>query len=348
MPNNRHITAETPLMAMEAFSDSYVEFLAAKTVRSGCGASSTNKTWTCQGSGAAKCMLGPCVRTYNGSIVQNQISEQLVDHSDPRLQWQASPSRTGFPGNTSTADYVLGLVDLACVSTADKQSIAAQNYTFNSTTRWLPYSFNYTAGHNDTDFPASLLTHRCLYLYSTFFIDSMYSVFLYAFYTGTLLGTVQSTDQLINSYGPRLLEVTYDNANGSFETIDSTFSSMATYLTDYIRQNGNPSFSESAQGTVNHYATCVQVNWNWLVLPAALAILVFALFIWLVTAVNTSGAPVWKSLPLALMFRGPEDVDTSDNTAGKRHVDDLDELEDVAKGTVVHLGRSTGTLRLER
>ena len=349
---NRYTTAKTPIMAMQP-TEPFVEFLVAKTVRSGCGPSPGNKTWTCQGYGAAKCMLGPCVRTYNAFITNNEISEALIDKSDPRLLWGSSIDSTGLPGDSQ---YVSGLVDLHCVSQVDKQKLSAQNYTFNSTTRWLPYSLTYYANDNGTQsppFPGSMLANGCVYLFQSLFLMSMWDVFFQDFYSGSLLGTVQLTDQLVNVDGPRLLEITYDTANGSFATINSTFASMATYLTNYIRENGHPLASRPAQGKVLHYATCVQVNWVWLAFPSALAGGALVLFIWIVSIVTKGGVPLWKSSPLAFIFRGPSGGDLHDDTGqlggstSKIHPDTLKQLETVSRRTVVKLGRSNEVLRLE-
>jgi Protein of unknown function (DUF3176) len=348
---------KTPVMAMRPTNDSFVEFLVAKTVRSGCDPSPGNNTWTCQGYGAAKCMLGPCVRTYNASINNNIITEYLLDNSDPQLAWGGSMNPTGILGDSSE-HFVNGLVDLRCVTEDDRQKLLAQNYTFNSTTRWLPYSFSYDSNATMTQnppFPGSMLANGCVYLSDEFFEMSLWDVFLYDFYTGTLLGTVQDSDQLISVDGPRLLEITYDNANGSFSTIDSTFASMATYLTNYIRQNGHPLASQPAQGTTMHYATCVQVNWRWLAYPSILAGIALALFIRIVSVVTNSRSriPLWKSSPLAFMFRGPSGGDLQsnigefDDATGKMYPDTLKHLETISKRTVVKLGRSNEVLRLE-
>jgi hypothetical protein len=232
-PNTGTTTMKTPLMVMQAnMSTSWAEFLVAKTIRSGCEAGATNKTWTCQGYGAARCTLLPCVRTYQANIINNVISEDLIEFSDPMLSWNSSVNYAYVPGDNVTSDYVTGLLDLHCVSDVDKQKLA-QNYTFNSTTRWMGYDYEYATNQSTENppFPGSLIKDGCLYLYQTFFLASLWEVYYVDFFSGTLEGTVQSSNQLITAVGPRLLEVTYDVTNGSFETIDATFASMANYFT---------------------------------------------------------------------------------------------------------------------
>jgi hypothetical protein len=354
-PDNEFTTARTPLMAMNP-TEPFVELLVAKTVRSGCGPSPANKTWACQGYGAARCMLGPCVRTYNASINNNIISEILIDNSDPQLEWGLNGNPTGIPGDNTT-EFLNGLVDLHCVSQADKRKLVNQNYTFNSSVRWLPYSFDYDDNVNASEtppFPGSMLADGCVYLFQTFFVMSMWDVFFMDFYSGTLLGTVQGSDQLINTDGPRLLEITYDTANGSFETINSTFASMATYLTNYIRQNGHPLASEPAQGNVLHYATCVEVRWRWLAFPFTLAGVTIVLFVWIVLVVARTRMPLWKSSPLAFIFRGPmgshfheDDIYQLDTPTTNKPADTLNHLEAISRSTIVRLCRTSEGLRLE-
>jgi hypothetical protein len=105
IPDIYYTTVQTPLMPMGfngSGSENWVEFLIAKTVRRGCDSSATNKLWTCQGYGASRCMLGPCVRPYEATIINNVIAEQLVEYPDPFLSWNGSDNYAFIPGDTKT------------------------------------------------------------------------------------------------------------------------------------------------------------------------------------------------------------------------------------------------------
>jgi hypothetical protein len=235
------------------------------------------------------------------------------------------------------------------------QSILGAELHFNSTQRWMGYSYDYAVNQSaqNPPFPGPLVKDGCLYLYQTFFLSSLGIVFYDEFFKGTLNGVVLNSDQLINAVGPRLLENTYDDTNSSFATIDSMFQSMATYLTNYIRQNGNGAVSQQVQGTVLHYATCVHVNWAWLAFPSALAAMSFVQLVWIVVVVALRKAPLWKSSPLAFIYRGPsmgaseEKPDPGNGSAVRGNSDSLEQFEAASKKTIVRLGRSNVALRLE-
>ncbi|KIW06433.1 uncharacterized protein PV09_02880 [Verruconis gallopava] len=354
-PNQSYTTANTPLMSMRLNDSYWAEFIVAKTVRSGCEDGSMNGSWACQGYGAAKCTLRPCVKTFQANITGNVISETLLEYSDPLMSWNGSENLAYVPGDNSTANYVLGLLDLQCTSDADKELIA-QNYTFNSTQRWIPFSYDYNINQSMVEppqYPGTLIKNGCLYLFETFLYMSIYGIFLSDFFDGTLEGTIQISDQLINAVGPRILEKMYDQTNGTYDLIDSTFEGMATYLTNYIRENGNAAYSQPAEGTVLHYATCVQVRWWWLAFPVVLAFISLVLLVWIIGAVSISKVPAWKSSPLAIVYRGPNNQSFTYNmnkayeSTSNVTSDRMDDFEAAAKKAVVRLGGANGELRLE-
>ena len=87
------------------------------------------------------------------------------------------------------------------------------------------------------------------------------------------------------------------------------FENAAEAFSNYIRANSHENFSEPARGTILHYATCVQINWAWIALPAALAALTIALLVMSVMSTAKHQAPIWKSHPLALIFHSLNGVD---------------------------------------
>jgi hypothetical protein len=45
-------------------------------------------------------------------------------------------------------------------------------------------------------------------------------------------------------------------------------SNASAALTNHMRQTGKVNFSAPAVGVVSHFATCVQIQWKWIALPA--------------------------------------------------------------------------------
>jgi hypothetical protein len=82
------------------------------------------------------------------------------------------------------------------------------------------------------------------------------------------------------------------------------------------------------------------------------AITLFSL-LWIVIEVLARKTPVWRSSPLAFIYRGPYGrdsrggVNTAYNPAARISSDNLRKLEDTSRRTIVRLGRSSDVLRLE-
>lgn len=87
----------------------------------GCEAAAAGQNnWGCRGYGAVNCTISPCVRLYNASVVDTQLSEILVEtvglppiYEDPVKQF---------------AEFY-GLIDTQCVNSADISRLKAQNIT---------------------------------------------------------------------------------------------------------------------------------------------------------------------------------------------------------------------------
>lgn len=285
---------------------------------------SSDDDWRCQGYGAARCSLFPCVRTYNTTVNAGSVSESLIEHTTletirDRSYWDPTSPNIG---NLASS---LVLTNTSCLSPEDERQLSKLGYQINS--KWLVYSapddFNFGSLYPpDAAFPGSMIAHGCTYAFNDLALDwALYDFFAFSrFLTGTLTETVECpiatvlssgsfTDNVTNLLslgGPSELQVLYNSSNVSFQGIQETFDNMATSFTNYMRMNGHENYSAPAQGTVWHYATCLEVRWAWITLPAVLVtITMLCLLPLTVHATLRADVPTWKTGLLPLVFRGP-------------------------------------------
>lgn len=284
-----------------------------------CHSDDTKESWACQGYGAATCSLKPCIHVYNATISAGVLEEHLVASSSSAA-WGTISSR-GF------VEY-FALVDAHCSDGIQKPS--GRNSSAGG--RWLPYNFSFTdtdsvldqSGvrieyHLPDDF-TSLLDHNCLYLMSG--SSTMH-------YAGQYLsGTIRADRPIIISSnipqiagsstigvvsgfeGPQTIRNIYNWGHTDFERIQSVFENISDSLTTYIRTHGGSSrllgserFQRDVQGKVYHYATCLQVQWPWILYPASLAVLTTSFFWMVIKVTKKQGTSVWKASPLAWVLR---------------------------------------------
>ncbi|KAH8680706.1 hypothetical protein BX600DRAFT_2919 [Xylariales sp. PMI_506] len=285
----------------------------------GCDDASTNNTWYCRGYGAAKCSLGPCVRSYSASIAAGQISEVLLDESPPSMDWGFAMIAHNVSGLTE-AKSLFGLLDTDCPTEQERQELTTAGYDMTGTDRWLAYNITFdpsaTIPDNSSSFPESLFAHGCVYIIDQSFINQLLEDQL----SSLLLGSVDryhsetATSNAANSFtGSQQLLYMFDSGNVNMTGINLAMDNVAQALTLWVRANGYANYSDPAAGHVFHTMTCLEVHWAWLTLPAVLALL--ALLVLVLTVVTTArqGLPVWKASPLPLLLHGP---------AGKEWVDD--------------------------
>lgn len=172
------------------------------------------------------------------------------------------------------------------------------------------------------------------------------------FFDGIVVGAGSSCNDVYRCFdsfsGPIELQTLYNSSNVSFAGINQTFDNIATGFTNYMRLNGNATFSAPAQGVVWHYATCLNVRWPWIALPASLVALT-SLVLLPLTIFFTARAevPVWKAHPLPFILRGPfVDEDSLPDGIGPRPAQSVDSLEDMVKEVRVRLDQAEGEARL--
>lgn len=268
--------------------------------------------WRCRGYGAARCSLFPCVRTYNTTVNAGIVTEILTEHTTLetlRDQPYWDPASEDYVYNQGDT---LVLVNTSCISPEDEQQLLREGHQTDS--KWLVYKvpddFDLEILYPpDAAFPSSMVARGCTYAFDDFMLDyGLWNFFSSSgFLTGNTTGSLECPDAILLSFGgPSELQVLYNSSNVSFEGVLEIFDNMATSFTNYMRVNGHENYSAPAHGIVSHYATCLEVRWAWITLPATLvAMTLFFLLPLTVHVTLRADVPTWKAGLLPLVFRGP-------------------------------------------
>lgn len=296
----------------------------------GCGDATTKNTWYCRGYGAATCLMRPCLRTYFATVEAGRLTETMVEHTDPGADWGYSSVDDGeFVAGSSNERGYFGLVDKSCISNDQHQQLATAGYNGVGETenRWLPYKVTYdptrpNATAYNTTLSASLLASRCLFLVEDLFVDRMWDEVLDVSFFGTVKrdsGGYNPTYSKVLGRpsvfftGPDPLRYLWNSGRVNMTRINDSMANLAQALTLWVRSAGAKGrgggqeefFSTRATGQVLHYATCAQVTWAWIALPASLTALTLLCLAATMVTTAWGRVPVWKSSPLTVLFHGP-------------------------------------------
>lgn len=269
--------------------------------------------WHCRGYGAASCSLFPCVRTYKTTVNAGSVTEILTEHNTletlrDRPYWDPTSERNG-----RIRDGSLVLVNTSCISPEDEQQLLREGHQTDS--KWLVYnaSNDFDLGilyPPDAAFPSSMVARSCTYAFDDYFMDDglLNFFFMSGFLQGNILvgAFVCPEAKFLSFGGPSELQVLYHSSSASFHGIKEIFDNMATPFTNYMRIHGHENYSAPAHGIVSHYATCLEVRWAWITLPAfLLAMTMFCLLPLTVCTTSRADVPTWEESLLPLVFRGP-------------------------------------------
>lgn len=314
--------------------------------------------WSCRGYGAARCTLFPCVREYEVAVTAGVVSETMLGHT---------PFET--PRNVSSGrgwNEPVVFVNTSCLSPEERSKLVHEGYSMEQS--WLRYRFpwNVTSFNPEdpvsiwyntgAEYPASMDARGCIYVFGPyldlslqyFFEDIMFFDGIVAAAVWSITCALSDACHLQSFSGPMELQPLYNSSKVSFAGINQTFDRLATGFTNYMRQNGNVNYSAPAEGVVWHYATCLNVHWAWIALPASLVALT-SLVLLPLTIFFTARAevPVWKAHPLPFILRGPFVDDNSlPDGQGPRPAQTVDGLEDMVKEVRVRLDQAEGAARL--
>lgn len=311
--------------------------------------------WSCRGYGAARCTMFPCVREYEVAVTAGVVSETMIRHTPSETPQNVSPGR-GW-------NEPVVFVNTSCLSPDERSAFVRKGYSVAQS--WLRYNFawNFT-GLNSYDpestwhnpvprYPASMDARGCTYMFGPYLDLTLQKLFRrIKFFDGIVAGAgspSSSVDRSFDSFsGPIELQTLYNSSKVSFASINQTFDTIATGLTNYMRQNGHANYSAPAEGVVWHYATCLNIHWPWIALPASLVALTCLVLLPL-TIISTARAeiPVWKAHPLPFILQGPfVDEDSLPDGQGFCRVQSVDSLENIVKGVRVRLDQAEGKARL--
>lgn len=225
-----------------------------------------------------------------------------------------------------------------------------RGYQLDGAPRWVPFNLNVTgdlkspASSYNISFSAdieSLLEDGCLFMaladdllvYGEEYLSGIIQANGASGETG-VDGSPSYT--LADLEGPDALLSMYNWGDGDFDRLESIFANISNSLTLLIRTQGSPKYSTPAQGEVYHFATCLQLQWPWILFPGILAVLTTIFFFLVAESAANRNTPVWKLSPLAwlLAVRGGQEVETQNSLCGTVTVV---KMEEEAKKVRVHL-----------
>lgn len=241
-------------------------------------------------------------------------------------------------------------VDIGCLSPSERKSLTDLGYTINETTKWVGYKgpgFFGNASRNtqpNLKLPNSTVPERCLY---RMYLISSNSVgyFMDSYFNGSVTNLGSSYDYLTD--GPVQLKKLLGSGRITFDSVQSTLGDIADSMTAYMRQSathadsGRPALWNDTHpptvGEVFETETCVGVRWPYFTVPAAVAGLTVVFLVSMISQTSSRTEKLdWKSSSLALLFHGL-DPNVRDQIGP---VDRVKDMEVVAKGLCVQLGRS--------
>ncbi|KAK8071518.1 hypothetical protein PG996_004866 [Apiospora saccharicola] len=362
----------TPNWWDDHYYANYVRGLTKDMNMTGCTTAKENNTWACSGfggSGAARCRLDPCVKTYSANVEHGRLQENLV-HA--QLDMFIAEGRMGETPHTYDEDprpdrdsYWLA-ADLKCAGPEVVSRLQEAGFRIRDDDIIIPWSVmaNKSDGKatvwrgesesssrsakvpgpllNETGLPLDVIPGECLYSLCQN-ARAIIRHYLETYFHGAI--------HYLHGYDdegqPQLLAM-YNNTYASFDSISQAFTSIAEGITQHVRRYVEPDalpVAQPALGVVFEQKTCVSVRWPYIAFPAAVVALttVFLLAIVGQAALGTTGmaAPGWKSSPLPMMFRG---LTTDANGRAPGNLDggagltpSLPEMERVAKTTTARL-----------
>ncbi|RDL35960.1 uncharacterized protein BP5553_06572 [Venustampulla echinocandica] len=293
-------------------------------------------TWRCRGYGAAICTLMPCVRLYQGSIINGELTERLVSTSGS-LPWG---------GDTSPPIHPRGMLDTNCTSPEDNSRLQKLGYNVsNTSSQWLPVGSQ--SFSRDQSLRSSLIYRNCLYemgQLETSIEPTLKSSLEADIYAGSIQGMLNPSMTFYGHFrGPQLFQEILNNGNMDFERIDSTYSNISNSLTAWMRTHSSDGPSDGprqdAIGEVLQLATCIHVRWWWFAYPAALSFSTLVLLTLVVINTARQKTPVWKASPLAWIMRGPGGYGTDESLQGTTEA-----MEQCSKSITVSLLKGSDPL----
>ena len=290
--------------------------------------------WLCNGFGAARCYLYPCVQTYTAEVEVGKLNETRTTDQVGRDSYKAgdpwpSPISNAGPSGFPNA----GLFDTRCGSAEALELLRKAGYSTVEGNRWL-------ALRDATPAITHLLGSDCGYWVEKTFIDGIWQTYLNDFFRGSVTGTPRTYDVVQYLEGSEVLKTMYNYGNISFDRVDSIFRNVSDSMTRYIRGAG---FNPAVEGVALRDQTCLSVRWGWIAFPTALMLftLIFFIGVLIQNRPGTHKVPLWKSSPLPLLLNN-EDHRVS--KAGQAST--LEDFERRARKIQIYLSREADLIEI--
>lgn len=314
------------------------------TSNSTCEPELLKDSWSCRSYGAAVCTMQPCVRVYNATVAAGVFQENLVT-TMPGKSWGSIHDTDGWTS-------YLAMRDSQCSS--HNQSSSTLNV--DSRDRWVPFDLTVASSSDPATFEkslpsnvTSLVEDGCLYIVdATDILDVLEGISGFVGTSSVSMGYYPIDDRLTMDvsgfHGPPIIRSIYDWGDTDFERVESIFSNISDSLTSHIRTHGRAQASDgrgytrTAQGKVHHYATCMQVNWLWLLFPSILSSLTVLVFFLVAETSRRQTTPVWKVSPLAWILKIDRQEDRQPPPSG----DNCEAMEDRSRQIAVQLDEVDG------
>jgi hypothetical protein len=272
---------------------------------------------------ATTCVLYPCLKTYNGAVVDGVLEETVVDTVPATSNHSIS-----MQGNYTA-------VRSPCV--LDDSGVWYTEANMSSAPKIDGRTFQYIMLNGvNTSVP-----NACLYK-----LDWMYSRALTAFigdlFDGTCSYDTRQGDNLL-CRDRWWLSPLYNQKNASFESLSSAMDKLAAAITSKFRTYGwGPDEIRSlgqwqgagygVKGAIAVNSACTNLEWRWLLLPCGLLFISAVLLGW--TIVRNYGQtkdPMWKSNVLPLVLYGLGNDPSPSPQQIKRQETSLQAVQEQAK-----------------
>jgi len=285
---------------------------------------------------AANCSLFPCLRNYEGSVVNGALKERLVsttptnvsisddirDH--PRLPFDDFPV-IKTPCLVDGVSYDANNISSVPAKPGRNMTWAIQDGGKNITAPLeCAYSMPWGLNFGITNTLETSLNGTCLF----------------EFLSNT--GGEATDPSNINcdwDGGNWLLVDMYNKGNATLSSVAKVVGNVATSITNRMRNTGLDAHRDGpgvVRGEALRTTVCTRVNWRWIALPAVLTAIVLFLLLWVLAQSwwDRESRPVWKSSPLPLLVHG-----LGFHVTGRQALIHVSEMKVVATKTDVRLGK---------
>ena len=254
--------------------------------------------WGCNGFGAARCSLRPCVQELHTDIKFGVFEQKIVrTYHD----W-------GIAEDGDNRDSALVMLDTECIGPDGRKAMQQLGYNM-AGSRFMPFnsSVNGTTGHfyetPGKDIPPSSISPSCIYQFHSAISSATDRMFRDTFTT-----SIHPKIDFIPE-GTTTAFRFYNNTYVNRDSIAGIFDNIAQAMTIRIRQssaNGIAHLNEPLKGSIEVAETCMAVRWPWIVYPAAISMFTtFFLAMVIISSEMDQAAEVvrgWKSSLLPLIY----------------------------------------------